>query len=111
MTFRTGCPSQKFGQLFLWAISERGFCPLTFLKGKKSTLSNMVILHIIGMQTLHWLKNANEYVSENQYLRLFHGIIDSICKSHLIAQAKKQYDGVFLYDYEYGKKLLWRSKI
>ena len=55
----------------------------------------MVILHIIGMQTLHWLKNAKEPVSENQYLILFHGIIDSICKSYLIAQAKKQYDGVF----------------
>ena len=50
----------------------------------------MVILYTIGMQTLYWLKNAKEPVSENQYLRRFHGIIDIICQSYLIAQAKKQ---------------------
>ena len=49
MTFGTGHPSQKFGQFFYGPFREWGFCWLTFLKVKKSTLSNMVILYIIGM--------------------------------------------------------------
>ena len=31
---------------------------------------------------------------ENQYLKQIHGIIDSICKSYLFAQDKKQNYGV-----------------
>ena len=93
----------------------------------------MVKLYIIEMYTLYWLKNAKEPLSENQYLRQIHGIIDSLCKSYLFAQVKKQnyrvfwkirfsYMGILKYSlviqkwffshgFEYSKKLLERSKI
>ena len=51
VTFGTGRPIQKLGQFFV-LFRERGFRRLTFLKGEKSTLSNMVILYIIGIQIL-----------------------------------------------------------
>ena len=47
MTFGTGRSSQKFGQFFFYvSFRVQGFRRLTFLKGEKSTLSNMVMSYI-----------------------------------------------------------------
>ena len=75
MTFCTECLSQKFGQFLYVPFRERGLRRLTFLKGEKSTLSNMVILYIIGMQILYSFENAKEPLPDNSYLRRTHGII------------------------------------
>ena len=91
MTFGTGCPSEMFEQFFYGSFRERGFRQLAFLKGENPTLSNMVILYFIRMQILYWF----EPMPENSYLRRIHGIIDSIRKSYLFAQAKKQNYGIF----------------
>ena len=53
MTFGNESHSQKFGQFSLESFRERGFRRLILLKGEKSTLSNMVILYIIGTQILY----------------------------------------------------------
>ena len=90
-----GVPPESLGNFFYVPFRERGLCRLTFLKGEKSTFSNMVILYIIGMQILYWFKNTKEPMPENSYLRLIHVIIDSIRKSYLFAQAKKQNYGLF----------------
>ena len=63
-----GVPPKSLGNFFYVPFRERDFCRLTFLKGEKSTLSNMVILYIIGMQILYWFKNTTEPMSENWYL-------------------------------------------
>ena len=47
------------------------------------------------MQILYSFKNTKEPMPENSYLRRIHCIIDSIRKSYLFAQAKKQNYGVF----------------
>ena len=90
-----GVPPKSLGNFLYVPFREQGFRRLTFLKVEKSTLSNMVIPYIIGMQILYWFKNANKPVPENSYLRQIHGIIDSFRKSYLLAQAKKQNYGVF----------------
>ena len=90
-----GVPPKRLGNLFYVPFRERGFRRLTFLKGEKPALSNTVILYIIGMQILYWFRKAKEPMPETSYLRRINGIIDSICKSYLFAQAKKQNYGVF----------------
>ena len=57
-------PPRSLGNFFYRFFRERG---LTFLKGEKSTLSNMVILCIIRIQTLYWLKNAKVSENHNTY--------------------------------------------
>ena len=123
--FCTGSPA-----IFYGPFKERGFRQLTFHEGAKYTLSNMVILHITRVQTLYWVKNAKETVSENQYFRRIHDIIDFIGKSYLFAQTKKQMYRVFwkisfmwefhntawsykynFFSHDYGGKLLWTIKI
>ena len=52
-TFGIGRSSQKFGQFFYVLYRDRGFRRLMFLKDEKSTLSNIVVLYIIGMQILY----------------------------------------------------------
>ena len=90
-----GVPRKSLSNFFYVPFREWGFRRLTFLKGEKSTLSNMVILYIIGMQILYWFKNTKESTPENSCFRRIHGIIDSIRKSYLFSQAKKQNYGVF----------------
>ena len=61
-------PPKSLGSFFYGTSREKGFCWLGFLKVKKSILSNMVMLHIIGMQMLYWFENTKEPMSKNQYL-------------------------------------------
>ena len=68
MAFGTARPSQKCRQFFYVPFRERGFRQVTFLKGDKSPLSNIVIFYIIGMQTLYWFENTKKSMPENQYL-------------------------------------------
>ena len=88
-------PPKSLGNFFYVPFREQGFRWLTFSKGEKSTLLNMVKLYIIGMQILYWFKNTKEPIPENQYLRWIHGIVDFIRKSYLFRQAKKQNYRVF----------------
>ena len=60
MAFGTARPSQKCRQFFYVPFRERGFRRVTFLKGDKSQLSNIVIFYIIEMQTLYWFENTKK---------------------------------------------------
>ena len=53
ITFCSRCSIQKFRQFFYVLFREQGFRGLTSLKGEKSVLSDMVILHIIRMKILY----------------------------------------------------------
>ena len=79
---------------FYGQFREQGFCRLTFLEGENQLYQ--IWSYYISLECkIYTDLKMQKKLSENQYLRRIHGIIDSIRKLDLFAQAEKQNYGAF----------------